>query len=231
MSKKPLKKTDADKPWARRNGRGGPKRLERRYILVASEDAKSSVYYFAEFAKRLSANAATIGIIPKGVGRNTQGLVRYVRENIPAWIRELNEDYNVERFDDLWILFDKDDFPAHRFDNAIVSAQKQGYKVAWSNECFELWYLLHLKDRATPMAREEIFREMTPLCGSPDYATECKGAAGEAFHRQMAHHPAVHKALSRAKKIAVAIPPHTPPHAANPCTMVFGLVEFLLMYL
>jgi len=107
MSKKPLKKSDVDKPWARRNDRGGRKRLERRYVLVASEDTKSSVYYFDEFAKRLAANAATIGIIPKGIGRNTQGLVRYVHENIPNWLRALNEDYNVERFDDVWILFDK----------------------------------------------------------------------------------------------------------------------------
>ena len=44
-------------------------------------------------------------------------------------------------YDQVWCVFDKDDFSD--FDDAISYAYKQGLHVAYSNEAFELWYLLH----------------------------------------------------------------------------------------
>ena len=44
-------------------------------------------------------------------------------------------------YQNVWLVFDKDDFDD--FDTAIAAAQEKGYKVAWSNQCFEYWLYLH----------------------------------------------------------------------------------------
>ncbi len=51
-------------------------------------------------------------------------------------------------FDQVWCVFDRDSFPADRFDNAISKVQSrehEGFHVAYTNEAFELWYLLHFE--------------------------------------------------------------------------------------
>ena len=44
-------------------------------------------------------------------------------------------------YQNVWLVFDKDDFDD--FDTAITTAHEKGYKVAWSNQCFEYWLYLH----------------------------------------------------------------------------------------
>lgn len=231
MSLKPLKKTDRDKPWARVKDRTSAKRPERRYILVVSEDEKSSVYYFDEFSKMLKANAATIGVRPQGGGRNTLDLVKYTQKNLSRWLAQVQEDVDIEAFDEVWILFDKDDFPNYKFDNAVKAAESLGFCAGWSNECFELWYLLHAQDQVSAIGRGGIYPKLKPLHGEDkNYETDLKGKAGESFHRMMAHHQAVCTALRRAKKLDSERDPKTPPSRSNPCTKVYGLVEKLLPY-
>ena len=230
MSRKPLKKSDLDKPWVR-NNRARRVREERRYILIASEDEKSSVYYFDEFSKRIAGNAARVCVLPKGIGMSTLSLVDHVHENVGKWLKELNNDYDVDKFDDVWILFDKDDFRDDDFDNAIKKAESYGYHTAWSNECFELWYLLHLKYQTTGIARRDIFEQMKPLySGDYDYEKTLKGRAGEEFHREMAHHEKQSTAIKRARRLLEQYDSDAAPHTRNPCTMVHSLVEFLLKY-
>ena len=40
-------------------------------------------------------------------------------------------------------MFDKDDFSAQDFNAAIELAKQSGIHAAYSNQSFELWYLLH----------------------------------------------------------------------------------------
>lgn len=50
----------------------------------------------------------------------------------------------------VWLMYDKDDFPLDNFDNTQHSAEgkidSRQYKVAWSNESLELWFVLHFQD-------------------------------------------------------------------------------------
>ncbi len=63
----------------------------------------------------------------------------------------------------VWLMYDKDDFPLDNFDNTQYSAEgKTGtrqYRVAWSNECIELWFLLHFQDLSANVGRER-YREL-----------------------------------------------------------------------
>jgi len=58
---------------------------------------------------------------------------------------ELKKDYLTDgmKFEQVWCVFDKDDFPLGEFNNAVKLAQEKKLKVAYSNQAFELWYLMH----------------------------------------------------------------------------------------
>lgn len=52
----------------------------------------------------------------------------------------------ADRYTQIWCVFDKDDFNADDFDNAINRAKGHPFlRAAWSNEAFELWYVLHFQ--------------------------------------------------------------------------------------
>ena len=53
------------------------------------------------------------------------------------------------------MVFDKDSFSSNNFNAAILLAENNNIKVGWSNEAFELWYLLHFQYRNTSMSRTE----------------------------------------------------------------------------
>lgn len=60
--------------------------------------------------------------------------------------------------DQIWCIFDIDDFYKQNpteFSNAIQKAHKNGIKIAYINECFELWILLHFELQRTPPAKRK----------------------------------------------------------------------------
>jgi hypothetical protein len=59
-------------------------------------------------------------------------------------IREIGIAEN-KRYNQTWVVFDKDSFKDEQFDNAIYKARANKIRVAYSNEAFELWYLLHFE--------------------------------------------------------------------------------------
>lgn len=46
-------------------------------------------------------------------------------------------------YDQVWCVFDRDDCDVGEFNSVIQRAESQGVHVAYSNQAFELWYLLH----------------------------------------------------------------------------------------
>lgn len=65
----------------------------------------------------------------------------------------------MNNFDDYWVVFDKDSFP--QFDNAIKKATSHNLNVAYSNECFELWFLLHFNLIESATRRKEYPLKLT----------------------------------------------------------------------
>ena len=106
-------------------------RIVKQSFLIVCEGENTEPDYFNAF-RLTSANVKAVG-----QGINT---VRLVQKAI--CIKE-EEKRKGNRFDQYWVVFDKDDFPNNDFNNAIVLAQKNGFRVAYSNQAFELWFLLH----------------------------------------------------------------------------------------
>jgi len=100
----------------------------RQRFLIVCEGAKTEPQYFERFR--------VPGLVVKveGVGMNTLSLVEEAVK-----LRE-EDDY-----DQVWCVFDKDDFSIDQFENAIHCAKENGMYVAYSNQAFELWYVLHFE--------------------------------------------------------------------------------------
>lgn len=60
--------------------------------------------------------------------------------------------------DECWVVFDRD--KNKDFDRAIDLARKEKLKIAYSNECFELWLLLHFKYTSAPLCAKEYIEKL-----------------------------------------------------------------------
>lgn len=104
------------------------KKEEKKIIYIFCEGEKTEPLYFNQL--RIEKRISSANIVILGEGYNTQSLVDFAAKKLK----------NIA-YDEAWIVMDKDDHQGYA--NSINSAQAKGFKVAYSNECFELWYLLH----------------------------------------------------------------------------------------
>lgn len=106
-------------------------RVVKQSFLIICEGENTEPDYFNAF-RLTSANIKAIG-----QGISTIGLVQKAIR-----IKE-DERHKGNSYDQYWVVFDKDDFPNNDFNTAITLAENNGIKVAYSNQAFELWFLLH----------------------------------------------------------------------------------------
>jgi hypothetical protein len=60
-------------------------------------------------------------------------------------VQEAIDRRDTNEFRQVWCVFDKDEFG--NFDNAIELANKSDINCAFSNQAFELWFILHFEKR------------------------------------------------------------------------------------
>ena len=138
-----------DNSVLKRNARVEKKRKERVkevriYFLIVCEGEKTEPNYFKSFKTNVKSFVYTIDTL--GEGSNTKDLVK---RTIRA------RDNSSQLYDSVWVVFDKDSFTRNNFNGAIEIAGNNEIKVGWSNEAFELWYLLHFQYRNTSMSRTD----------------------------------------------------------------------------
>jgi len=152
-------------------------------FLIVCEDQKTEPQYFKQFINLFPPK--TLHIEPVGTGRDPLGVVeRAIQENV-----DLSKKINRE-VDYVWVVFDRDD--AHldrakvkRFNTALTKAKRNKFEIAYSNEVFELWLLLHLQDiyclpclnsenlfRYPPLHRDDIYGSLQDAIRKhPNYST------------------------------------------------------------
>lgn len=111
----------------------GKKPLQKTMLIVC-EGKNTEVDYFNNF------QIPSITITSVGTGLSTTTLVRKV-ESIN---RDALKRKKLKKFDEIWVVFDKDD--NKDFESAIQLASSLKYKVAYSNQAFEYWFVLHFED-------------------------------------------------------------------------------------
>lgn len=141
-----------DNSTLKRNIRVEKKRKERVkevrvYFLIVCEGEKTEPNYFKSFKTNVKSFVYTIETL--GKGSNTKDLVQ---RTIKA------RDKSSQLYDSVWAIFDRDSFTPNNFNGAILLAENNIIKVGWTNEAFELWYLLHFQYRNTSMSRTDYKR-------------------------------------------------------------------------
>ena len=136
-----------------------PLRIRRyKYIfLIVCEDENTERVYFEQFERQIPRE--TIFLRTVGTGKDPLGVVNSaIQERTNLSIQFKKE------IDEVWAVFDKDD--AHenqtkikRFNDAFDIARNNKIDIAYSNEVFELWLLLHLVnvDGSSPLPRKTIY--------------------------------------------------------------------------
>jgi hypothetical protein len=189
------------------NSRGySPRKVDTREVrqrfLIVCEGEKTEPNYFEGF--RVS---KVVEIDVQGLGENPSKLVQSAKE-----LKE-QEDY-----DQVWCVFDRDSWTVEDFNNAIKNANAQGFKVAYSNEAFELWYVLHFEFLNTGIPRRDYLRKLTFLIGR-EYRKNSETIYDELFEKQSI-------AIRNAENLLRQYDPHNPVRD-NPSTTVHLLVQEL----
>ena len=109
--------------------RSAPSKLEKPLILIVCEGQNTEKSYFDQF-RLTSAQLVTLG-----KGYNTISLVN-----------EALRLSQLKTYEQVWCVFDKDDFTANDFNTAITIAAANNFGVAYSNQAFEYWLILHFED-------------------------------------------------------------------------------------
>lgn len=131
------------------------------HILIVCEDENTEPAYFSRFKAQfeLLLPKKTVYLFAKGTGRNSLGVVNHAVEIR----RKMKEEENLT-FEQTWAVFDKDDLdltPGNRanFEKAFRVGESAGVSIACSNECFELWLLLHFTDVSDelPIPRMDLY--------------------------------------------------------------------------
>lgn len=102
-------------------------------VLIALEDTKSSRYYFQSLVK--DNNLSGKVVFAKHIGTNPAKVLEAIIST-PRY----NKDYEQR-----WIVIDKDDWSKKDFNGTFTRARDLGVSVAFSNESYELWVLLHFE--------------------------------------------------------------------------------------
>lgn len=125
---------------------------KRKYFLIVCEGEKTEPNYFESLKNDLPKGVITSCRIDiEGTGRNTLSLVK---ESIK--IKEQLENETSLSIDKIWVVFDRDSFEADNFNEAINLCKNSFPEIgcAWTNEAFELWYLLHFHFYNTAIDRK-----------------------------------------------------------------------------
>ena len=112
--------------------------------------------YFCDFRDHI-ARARNIIVKRKGFG----GLAPWeLIEKAVAYRKSIE---GFEDDDQVWCVFDVDNFlndNPEKCNKAIAEAKNNGIKLAWSNECFELWLLLHFQSVSGEIPRKEYHKKL-----------------------------------------------------------------------
>ena len=222
--------------------------------IIFCEDETDEPYYFRSFGieKKLRVNA---------IPNQKQGRLNFLN-TVTQCVQEGKMEYTSTGYkikedvtENIWSVYDrdlentdiaqiaqKDDV---EFTTSIHNAIATGIKVAWSNDAFELWVLLHFEVIPTGMKIHrnyiyerltDIFRklpnpsaELREITSNPNfyYKSQMKKRANFLSYVLPLLKQRTNIALQNAIVLAAQYRTDVPCHDRNPCTMVHHLVREL----
>ena len=132
-------------------------------VIIACEDESSAPTYFKMIVKSLREN--------KVITQDSLVIANH-KHNTPKGvlddlIKHKEDGKNYKNFEHRWIVIDRDaprvnggGHTKDDFNGALSSAKIKQVEVAYANDSYELWYLLHFNYRPTAILRDEILKEV-----------------------------------------------------------------------
>lgn len=223
MSLKPTKKSDLGKKWLR--PRDSQKRimLKPEYHLIVTEGTDTEPEYFEAIRREINkCYRERISIEVEGKGDNTISL--FFKAKATA-LRSPNV------FRHVWIVYDIDSFPPEHINRTAElcrsnTTAETEYHAIWSNQCIELWFLLHFAYYDSDIDRNKYWPKLT---------AHLKGLNAGAYQKNRSDmydllKPFMKAAIKNAKRLAENNKGKTPAESA-PGTEVYILIEKLQPYL
>lgn len=221
---KSIKKTDvkAAKPWLKKVAtfKYSIETIEKRKRFLIVCEGQTEELYFKSFPV-LSADVKSIH-----QGCSKSSLVECVADYLDG-----------ENYDEVWCVFDMDYKPDvngqfEDFNNAIQAANSSGYKCAYSNDAFELWFVLHYQFIDQEQLRTFFFERLSKYWGINYEKNGKKRSFAMSIYSRLANDPetdqsfAVENALKLFEKQK-----QKKSHLQNPVTTVYQLVNELNIHL
>lgn len=192
-------------------------KIRRLYFLIVCEGEKTEPNYFRQLKRSLPPGTVDVQMEVEGAARNTNSLVEYTKRHL---------EKSTQKYDRVWVVFDRDSFTEANFNDAIQNAKNNNIQTAWSNEAFELWFLLHFEYISTHMSRTDykgfLEKQLTQRLGKV-YKYQKNDLN---THKLITTHGNQEQAIKWAKKLEKE---HGCTRYAihNPCTKVYQLIEEL----
>ena len=112
-------------------------------VYLICEGTETEIRYFKRFRSR----GCHIDIIPiPSQYKAADRLVQKVRSTIGT------NPYYPDEGDMIWRVFDRDENSDGSLQKAKQTAMREGYRLAYSNPSFELWFLLHFVNQKAEIA-------------------------------------------------------------------------------
>lgn len=138
------KRQEDRKQFGSRSKSYGPRvvgsKQTRRRILIICEGTETETQYFNGFKARVR----PLKLEVEGLGKAPTTLVEKAR-GIKARVEAVTDGVDA-----VWCVFDRDNFGVG-FTRAMSEAKEEGFQVAYSNPCFELWFVLHFEHPDEPL--------------------------------------------------------------------------------
>ena len=222
MSLKPPKKSDVDKSWMqpRRDCR---KHIQPEYHLIVTEGTDTEPAYFGAIKEIINkAYPDRVQLVVEGMGDNTVSLFNKAKTLAQR---------SANGYKHVWVVYDTDEFPAENINQVAYlcdkeSSEETNYHAIWSNQCVELWFLLHFSYMHSDLHRNEYWPKLTEqlmFIGCGKYKK----------NRQDMYDvlsPYLDTAIANAEKLEM-INRGKMPSASAPGTMIHHLIRKLKPYL
>jgi cellulose biosynthesis protein BcsQ len=195
----------------------------KRYAIVM-EGQKQEPNYFKALKEYYTLQHRESRIIVKIVERKLEERSYSSPKYLIQHSQEISEKYELQEYDELWIVFDADSWKNKAFEELQNWKQQENYYyLAYNNPCFELWLILHLTEYQTIKEKLEAakVRERSRLSKQILESFKQKYKLSGSYHQYMLRIP---QAIERASALDITPEIEFPEKI---CTRVYRLVEKL----
>ncbi|MBV8252361.1 MAG: RloB domain-containing protein [Chitinophaga sp.] len=206
-------------------------RKYQKFLLIVCEDQNTEPAYFTSFEQFFPEHTLYLKIV--GAGLDPLGVVTKAID-----LKNQLGGLTNREIDEVWVVFDKDDADLNqtrinRFNTAFLTAAKHHFKLAWSNEVFELWLLLHFVDvnPAISLPRQQVYQLLKETVNNRIQPNKiADGHSNPQIIPYLVSHGSEEDAINRAQ-ILLQHHGQTHPIAANPATTMHLLVISLRQWI